>query len=173
MTASRQEVTQLLVDWRNGNKRALDELMPLVSDELHRLAKRYMSRENPGHTWQTTGLVNEAYLRLIDQENIQWQNRAHFFAISAQIMRHLLVDHARSRHYAKHGGGAHHVTLDEAMVSSPERDAHLVALDEALGRLAALDPRKGQIVELRYFGGLSAEETAEGLGLSRSRSSAN
>src|SRR2546426_4638150 len=103
MTPSPQEVTQLLVDWRNGNKRALDELMPLVSDELHRLAKRYISRENPGHTWQTTALVNEAYVRMIDQQNIQWQNRAHFFAISAQIMRHLLVDHARSRHYAKHG----------------------------------------------------------------------
>jgi RNA polymerase sigma factor (TIGR02999 family) len=166
MTPSPQEATQLLVDWRDGNEGALDLLMPLVSNELHRLAKRYMSQENPGHTWQTTALVNEAYLRLVDQQNVQWQNRAHFFAIAAKIMRHLLVDHARSEHFEKHGGGAHHIGLDEAMVSSPERDADLIALDEALARLAALDPRKSQIVELRYFGGLSNRETGEVLGLS-------
>jgi RNA polymerase sigma-70 factor (ECF subfamily) len=166
MTPSAQDVTRLLLDWRKGNKRALDQLMPLVSNELRRLAKRYMSRENPGHTWQTTALVNEAYLRLIDQENIQWQNRAHFFAISAQIMRRLLVDHARSRRDARHGGGAHHIMLDEAMVSSPARHDDLVALDEALGRLAALDARKSKIVELRYFGGVSVEELAEVLGVS-------
>src|SRR6267143_3202367 len=129
MTPSTQEVTPLLVDWRNGDRTALDQLMPLVSDELHRLAKRYMSREKPGHTWQTTALVNEAYLRLNGQQNIQWQNRAHFFAIAAQIMLHLLVDHAKLRHSPKHGGSAHHVVLDEAMVSSPERDADLLALD--------------------------------------------
>lgn len=166
MTPSPEDVTRLLLDWHKGNKRALDQLMPLVSNELRRLAKRYMSRENPGHTWQTTALVNEAYLRLIDQENIQWQNRAHFFAISAQIMRRLLVDHARSRRDARHGGGAHHIKLDEAMVSSPERDDDLVALDEALGRLAALDARKSEIVELRYFGGLSVEELAKVLSVS-------
>jgi RNA polymerase sigma factor (TIGR02999 family) len=166
MTPSPLEMTQLLVDWRNGNRRAFDELMPLVSHELHRLAKRYMSQENPGHTWQTTALVNEAYLRLIDQQNIQWQNRAHFFAICAQIMRHLLVDYARSRRSARRGGGAQYVILEDGMVSGLERDDNLVALDEALTRLAVLDSRKSQIVELRYFGGLSFAETAEVLELS-------
>jgi len=166
MPPSAQEVTQLLVDWRNGNQAALDQLMPLVYDELRRLAKRYMNRENPGHTLQTTALVNEAYLRLIDQGNVEWQNRAHFFAIAAQIMRHLLVDHARSQHFAKRGGGAHQVSLDEALVVTEGREADLLALDEALDRLAAFDRRKSQIVELRYFGGLSTEETAEVLGVS-------
>ena len=166
MTPSPQEVTPLLVDWRNGNRAALEKLMPLVYDELRRLAKHYMARENPGHTLQTTALVNEAYLRLIGQQQVEWQNRAHFFAIAAQIMRHLLVDHARSHQYAKRGGGAQQVTLDEVAIVSRECSADVLALDEALSRLAAIDPRKSQLVELRYFGGLSTEETAEVLGVS-------
>src|SRR5262249_28775831 len=148
MTRSPQEVTQLLAGWRNGNQAALDELIPLVYDELHKLARRYMGRERHGHTLQTTALVNEAYLRLIDQRDVEWQNRAHFFAVAARIMRHLLVDHARNHRYAKRGGGAQQVTLDEAAVIAPEKAAELLALDEALGRLAGLDQRKSRIVEL-------------------------
>lgn len=166
MLPSPQEVTQLLMDWRNGDQAALDKLMPLVYDELRRLAGHYMKRERPGHTLQPTELANEAYLRLVGQQQIDWQNRAHFFAIAARVMRHLLVDHARSRGYAKHGGGALHVSLDEGAVVSAEPDASLLALDEALARLGAFDPRKSQIVELRFFGGLSAEEAAEILGVS-------
>jgi RNA polymerase sigma factor (TIGR02999 family) len=166
MPSSAHEVTQLLADWRSGDQAAFDRLMPLVYDELRRLARRYMAREGQGHTLQTTALVNEAYLRMVDQQDVTWQNRAHFFAVAAQVMRHLLVDHARTRHYAKRGGGAQHVALDETAVIAPERDAQLMALDEALGRLAARDPRKSRIVELRYFGGLSTEETAEVLGVS-------
>ncbi|HYP28195.1 MAG TPA: sigma-70 family RNA polymerase sigma factor [Blastocatellia bacterium] len=166
MSPSPQEVTQLLIDWRNGDRDALDKLMPIVYEELRRLAHRYMSRERPDHTLQTSALVNEAYLRLANQKNVEWQNRAHFFAIAANVMRRLLVNHARSRGYAKRGGGARQVTLDEQALMSRERDAELVALDEALGRLTAIDPRKGQIVELRYFGGLSVEEVAEVLGIS-------
>jgi len=166
MSPSPQEVTQLLRDWRQGNRAAFDQLIPLVYDELRRLAKRHLQRQSPGHTLQTTALVHEAYLRLIEQQNIEWQNRAHFFAVAARAMRFLLVDHARARQYAKRGGGARQVTLDEVAVVSPERNTDLLALDEALSRLAALDPRKSQVVELRYFGGLSAEETAEALGVS-------
>ena len=166
MSPSPQDVTQLLRDWRQGNRAAFDQLIPLVYDELRRLAKRHLQRQSPGHTLQTTSLVHEAYLRLIDQQNIEWQNRAHFFAVAARAMRFLLVDHARARQYAKRGGGARQVTLDEVAVVSPERNDDLLALDEALSRLAALDPRKSQIVELRYFGGLSAEEAAEALGVS-------
>ena len=166
MTASPHEVTQLLLDWSSGNQAALDRLMPLVDRELNRLAHHYMRRENPGHTLQTTALVNEAYLKLIDQKNVQWKNRAHFFALAAQLMRRILVDHARSRKYAKRGGGAHKVSLDEAMIGSPQRGQDLIALDEALSRLAAIDPRKGKVVELRFFGGLSVEETAEALQIS-------
>jgi len=160
------EVTQLLVAWGDGSQAALDQLMPLVHDELRRLAHRYMRRERPGHTLQTSALVDEAYLKLIDQKRVHWKNRTHFFAISAQLMRRILVDHARSHHYAKRGGGAGKVSLDEAMIVSPERGADLMALDEALTSLAEIDPRKSEIVEMRFFGGLSVEETAEALKLS-------
>ncbi|MEO8433716.1 MAG: sigma-70 family RNA polymerase sigma factor [Pyrinomonadaceae bacterium] len=167
MTAdSPHEVTQLLLDWSSGDQAALDRLLPLVDRELHRLAHHYMRRENPGHTLQTTALVNEAYLKLIDQKNVHWKNRAHFFALAAQLMRRILVDHARRRQYAKRGGGAHKVSLDDAMLVSPKRGGDLIALDEALDRLAAIDPRKGKIVELRFFGGLSVDETAEALQIS-------
>ena len=165
-TRSPHEVTELLLDWSNGNQSALDRLMPLVDQELHRLAQHYMRQENPGHTLQTTALVNEAYLRLVDQNRMHWKNRTHFFALSAQLMRRILVDHARKRKYAKRGGNAPKVSLDEAMAVSPERGADLIALDDALERLAAIDPRKSKVVELRFFGGLSVEETAAALGVS-------
>lgn len=160
------EVTQLLVDWSNGDQSALDRLMPLVHDELHRLAHLQMRRERHGHTLQTTVLVNEAYLRLVDQRRVSWQNRAQFFAIAAQMMRRILVDYARKRRYAKRGGGACHVSLDEAVALSGGRAAALLLLDEALSSLASIDPQQCQVVELRYFGGLTVEETAEALGLS-------
>jgi len=163
---SPQEVTRLLLDWSNGNQAALDKLMPLVDRELNRLAHHYMRRENPGHTLQTTALVNEAYLRLVDQKHVHWKNRAHFFALSAQLMRRILVDHARKRKYGKRGGDAHRVSFDEAIIVSRERGADLVALDDALDKLAAIDPRKSKVVELRFFGGLSVEETAEALSVS-------
>jgi RNA polymerase sigma factor (TIGR02999 family) len=166
MSPSPQDVTQLLRNWRQGNRAAFDQLIPLVYDELRRLAKRHLQRQSPGHTLQTTSLVHEAYLRLVEQQNIEWQNRAHFFAVAARAMRFLLVDHARARQSAKRGGGARRVTLDEVAVVSPESNDDLLALDEALGRLAALDSRKSQVVELRYFGRLSAEEAAEALGVS-------
>jgi RNA polymerase sigma factor (TIGR02999 family) len=159
-------VTLLLVDWRNGNQEALNQLMPLVYDELHGLAKRYMSRERDGHTLQTNALVNEAYLRLVNQQGVDWQNRAHFFAIAAQVMRHLLVDHARAKQYAKRGGGSQQVTLNEGSALVDESPIEVLALNEALDRLAVVDLRKSRIVELRYFGGLSSEETAEVLGVS-------
>jgi RNA polymerase sigma factor (TIGR02999 family) len=161
-----QEVTQLLIAWSNGDQESLDRLVPMVYDELRRIARRYMEREPVGHTLQTTALVNEAYLRLIEQKEVKWQNRAHFFAISAQLMRRILVSMARARHANKRGGEARQVSLDEAMLISEERAAELVALDEALNELAALDPRRGRVVELRYFGGLSVEETAEVLKIS-------
>ncbi len=166
MTPSSKEVTQLLVDWSDGNREALDELMPLVYEELHRLAHQCMGRERAGHTLQSSALVNEAYLRLVDLRRVRWQNRAHFFAIAAQLMRRILVDYARSRHYRKRGGGALQVSLGEAAMESPERAADVVALDDALQGLEAIDPRKSRIVELRFFGGLSIEETAEVLGVS-------
>jgi len=166
MTPSPQAVTQLLNDWTNGSQAARDELMPLVYEELRRLAHRHMGRERPGHTLQTSGLVNEAFLRLVDQTNVHWKNRAHFFAIAAQIMRRILVDYARSRRYAKRGGGARQVSLDEGLIVSEGRSAEVVELDDALKALAAIDQRKSQIVELRFFGGLSIEETAEVLGVS-------
>jgi len=160
-----QEVTQLLIDWSNGDKTALDHLMPLVEKELRRLATHFMRGERPGHTLQTTALVNEAYLKLVDQKRVQWQNRAHFFAIAAQLMRRILVDHARKQGRAKRGGGAQRVSLSDAVVLSEEKSAELIALDGALSRLAAFDPLKSQIVELRHFGGLGVEETAEVLGV--------
>lgn len=165
-TASSQQVTQLLLAWSNGDQKAMEKLTPLVYEELHRLARRYMANERSGHTLQATALVNEAYLRLVDSKNVRWQNRAHFFAVSAQLMRRILVDFARSRHYQKRGGEARQVSLDEALVVSRERGSDLVALDDALNALAALDPRKSRVVELRFFGGLTVEETAEALEVS-------
>jgi RNA polymerase sigma-70 factor (ECF subfamily) len=162
---SPQEVTQLLAAWSDGDRSALEKLLPLVADELHRLAHRYMNHEREGHTLQTTALVNEAYLKLIDQRNVHWQNRAHFFGIAAQIMRRILIDHAR-RHLSPQRGGGKTISLDEVAVVSDERAAELVALDEALTSLAKVDERKGRVVELRYFGGLSVEETAEVLAVS-------
>ena len=161
-----EQVTGLLVDWSNGDKAALDKLMPLVYDELRRLARYYMRRERAGQTLQTTALVNEAYLRLVDQRNVRWQNRAHFFAIAAQLMRRILVDKARKRYNAKRGGNLRKVSLDGVAVLSGERDADLIALDEALRALAELDARQARVVELRYFGGLSDAETAEVLKVS-------
>jgi RNA polymerase sigma factor (TIGR02999 family) len=159
-------VTELLRAWRDGDDGALDRLMPLVEAELRRLARAYMGREKPGHTLQTTALVNEAFLRLIDARGLQWQDRAHFVGISARLMRRVLVDHARSRGYRKRGGGAQHVPLDDALVVSPEPSLDLVALDRALQALASVDERKSRVIELRFFGGLSVEETAEVLKVS-------
>lgn len=163
---SSHEVTQLLIDWSRGNRSALDRLIPLIDRELHRLAHHYMRRENPGHTLQTTALVHEAYLRLVEQKRVHWKNRGHFFALAAQLMRRILVDSARSRRYAKRGGEARRISFDETMMFSRERGADLIALDEALERLATIDARKGKVVELRFFGGLSVDETAEALGVS-------
>ena len=160
------EITQLLAAWRDGNQAALDELYPLVYDELHRLARRYMSRERKGHTLQTTALINEAYVRLVDQRNVQWANRSHFFAISAQIMRRILIDHARRHSYAKRGGGARQVSLDETATMAQGDFSEFLRLDEALKSLAQLDPRRSQVVELRYFGGLNNEEIAGVLNIS-------
>ena len=154
------EVSRLLVDWGNGDRAALDELIPLVYDELCRLAGRYMRRESQGHTLQTSALVNEAYLRLVDQKSVKWQNRAHFFGVAAQLMRRILVDHARSRLRAKRGGGAQMVSLVESGATS-EEVAEVIALDVALKDLAEMDPRKSQIVEMKFFGGLTTEEMAE------------
>lgn len=165
-TPSSKEVTELLLAWNSGDEAALEQLMPLVYDELHRLAHRYLGGERAGHMLQTTALVNEAYLRLIDASRVQWQNRAHFFAVSAQLMRRVLVDFARARQYQKRGGGAQQVSLEEALVVSMERGAELIALDDALTTLAAADERASQVVELRFFGGLSIEESAAVLGIS-------
>lgn len=160
------EITQLLLAWGEGDESALEKLMPLVHNELKRLARRYMNRQRTGHTLQTTALVNEAYLRLIDSSRVHWQNRAHFFAISAQLMRRVLVDAARQRQNLKRGGNAQTIVLDEAAEVSDERAAELVALDDALKTLATLNLRQSQVVELRYFGGLSEEETAAVLNVS-------
>ena len=162
----KQEFTQLLVAWSEGDRSALDQLMPVVYDELRRLAKFYMSGEREGHLLQTTALVNEAYLRLTDSSRVKWQNRAHFLAVSAQMMRRILVDFARSRNFQKRGGGAQQVSLAEAMSISLEKDKDLVGLDEALNELALVDERKSKVVEMRFFGGLSVEETAEVLKVS-------
>lgn len=163
--SSQQEVTQLLLDWSKGDQAALDKLVPLVHDELRRLARHYMRRETPSHTLQTTALVNEAYLRLVDQ-SVPWQNRAHFFAIAAQMMRRILIDHARGHARAKRGGGAVKISLEEAAIMPQEQAAELIALDEALTRLASIDPRRGRVVELRFYGGLSNEEIANVLKIS-------
>jgi RNA polymerase sigma factor (TIGR02999 family) len=162
---SPEEVTQLLLAWSDGDQAALDKLVPLVYEELHRLAHRYISRERPGHTLQTTALAHEAYLRLVNAKSVRWQNRAHFFAVAARLMRRILVDLARARHDLKRGGGQQ-FSLDEVLVVSPERGADLLALDEALDGLAALNPRQSQVVELRYFGGLTEDEVAEVLKVS-------
>ncbi len=163
---SPHEVSQLLRAWSSGDESALQRLIPLVYEELHRIARRYMGRERKGHTLQTSALVNEAYLRLVDWKNVEWQNRAHFFAASAQLMRRILVDFARNRRYLKRGGGALQVSLAEAEGISLERGTDLLALDDALNSLAAMDQRKSQVVEIRFFGGLSVEETAEVLKVS-------
>lgn len=160
------EVTQLLQAWSEGDEQALGRLIPLVHKELHRLARRYMAGESPGHTLQTTALVNEAYLRLVDVKNVSWQNRAHFFGVSAQLMRRILVDLARSRHAVKRGGHANALSFEEALIASPERSADVVALDDALKVLASIDPRRSRVVELRFFGGLSVAEAAEVLKIS-------
>jgi RNA polymerase sigma-70 factor, ECF subfamily len=168
-----QDLTGLLIEWRQGDEAALDKLTPLVYDEIRRIAHRYLQRERAGHTLQTTALVNEAYIRLAGSQNVAWQNRSHFFAVTAQVMRHILIDHARRRSYVKHGGEVRQVAFDAAVASSSAtlmsqpRAAELLALDEALDELAKLDLRKSRVVELRYFGGLSLEETAEVLEVSQ------
>jgi RNA polymerase sigma-70 factor (ECF subfamily) len=156
-----QQVTQLLCDWRSGDRTAFEKLIPLVQPELQRLAHRYMSRERPGHTLQTTALLDDAYLHLANETHPQWQNRAHFFAVAAQLMRRIMVDHARQRQALKRGGGAIRVTLDEAAAVTQTRADELLALDEALEKLALCDKRKADVVEMRYFGGLTTEEIAE------------
>lgn len=165
-TQQSSEVTDLLLAWSDGDRDALDRLMPLAYRELHRIARRSLRRESPAHTLQTSALVNEAYIRLVDQTRVRWQNRAHFYAISAQLMRRILVSAARARNAGKRGAGAHRIDLDEAFEVSDARAAELVALDEALVELARLDPRRSRVVELRYFGGLSVKETAEVLEVS-------
>ncbi len=163
---SAQDVTQLLQDWSQGNRAALELLTPVVYDELRRLAQYYMGRENAGHTLQATALVHEAYLRLFDQRRMQWQNRAHFFGIAAQMIRRILVDHARATRAAKRGGGAVALSLDEALGVAEKKDIEMIALDDALRTLAEVDPQQARIVEMRFFTGLTIEETAEALGIS-------
>lgn len=163
---SDQDVTHLLIQWSKGDSAALEALVPLVYDELRRLAQLYLSREKPGHTLSSTALVHEAYLRLVKQKDVTWQNRAHFFGVAARMMRRILVDHARRHGYAKRGGGAVTLALDETMAPAPQREVSLVALDDALDTLAKLDERQSRMVELRFFGGLSIEETSEVLGVS-------
>jgi RNA polymerase sigma factor (TIGR02999 family) len=166
-SVSQQRVTELLAQWSHGDNAALVELTPLVYDELHRVAHHHLSRQRPDHTLQTTALVNEAYLRLADQTNPRWQNRAHFFAVAARAMRQILVSYARTQHAQKRGGGAFKVDLNELALVSPEESKDIVELHEALDQLAALDSRKAQIVELKYFGGLNYDEIAEVLKISR------
>ena len=164
--SSPPDITALLVDWSNGDKSALDKLFPLVERELHRLAHSYMRNEKPGHTLQTTALMNEAYLRLVDQRNTRWQNRAHFFAIAATIMRRILLNYARDRRRKKRGGDVIQVSLSDVAIMCGQKSSELIALDDALEKLAEVDERKSRVVELRHFGGLSVEETAEVLGVS-------
>ena len=160
MTSS-HEITRLLADWSNGDRQALEKLTPLVYEELRRLAGRYLRQERPGHTLQSTALVHEAYLKLVGQHSVRWQNRAHFFGIAAQLIRRILVDYARARQADKRGAGAQRLTLDESLAIPGGRDLDLVALDDALEGLAKIDPRQSRLVELRFFAGLSVEETAE------------
>jgi RNA polymerase sigma-70 factor, ECF subfamily len=160
-----QGITQLLTRWSSGDQAALDDLIPLIYPDLRRLARAYMGRENAEHTLQTSALINEAYLRLVRQQGVEWKDRAHFFAVASQVMRHILVDHARRYRANKRGAGAEHVPLDEMEILCEERAAELIALDDALTRLASIDERKSQIVELRFFGGLTVEETAEVMSL--------
>src|SRR6185295_18307591 len=159
-------VTQLLMGWGNGDKEALDQMVPIVYDELRRQAARYLRRERVGHTLQTTALIHEAYVRLVDQRNVQWQNRAHFFGIAAQLMRRILVDHARTKKRVKRGGSDVKVSLADATIAVKEQDLDVVALDEALTRLAEIDEQQSRVVELRFFSGLTVEETAEVMGIS-------
>lgn len=163
---STHEVTQLLKAWTTGDEQALEKLTPLVYEQLHQVAQRYMAGERSGHTLQTTALVHEVYLKLVDCQQIDWQDRAHFFAVSARLMRHILIDFARSRGYQKRGGAAPHLSLEDAPSVCSEPDSNLVALDDALQSLAAVDDRKSKVVELKFFGGLSVEETAEVLKIS-------
>lgn len=165
ITTDKAQVTELLVAWNNGEEYALSQLLPLVEIELRRIAHNYMRRERGNHTLQTSALVNEAYVKLVDQRNVRWQNRSHFFALSAQIMRRILLNHARDRVAGKRGGNAPHIALDEVEVLSREKSNELIALDDALERLAKFDQTKSRIVELRYFGGMTIEETAEALGI--------
>ena len=166
MPQAPQNVTQLLLGWSKGDKEALDKLVPLVYDELRRQAARYLRRERVGHTLQTTALIHEAYLRLIDQKNVHWQNRAHFFGIAAQLMRRILVDHARNKKRAKRGGSDVRVSFSEATLKAKGQDVDIVALDEALERLTEIDEQQSRIVELRFFSGLTVEESAEVLSIS-------
>ena len=165
-TPASAEVTKLLLAWGAGDEKALQQLLPVVYAELHVLAKRYMARENPGHTLQASALVNEAYLKLVDNRRVQWQNRAQFFGVSAQLMRRILVDSARRRHYLKRGGGALQVTLHEEFEISGRESKDVIAIDDALKALETVDPRKAQVVEMRFFAGLSVEETAQALNVS-------
>ena len=160
------DVTALLMELTNGNREAASELMPIVYDELRKLAGRYMRRERTDHTLQATALLHEAYLKLVQQQEANWQSRAHFFGIAAQVMRHILIDHARGHTSEKRGGGKRPVPLEEALIFTPEKSLELLRLDESLQRLAELDPRQGRVVELRFFGGLTVEETADVLGVS-------
>ena len=160
-TTSSNEVTQLLQAWGTGDKEALDKLLPIVYEELHRLAARYMRKESPGHTLQTSALVNEAYMKLVDQKNVRWQNRAHFFGIAAQLMRRILVDHARSRARMKRGAGAQKLSLNEAAIVTTDSAEAFLSLDDALKRLSEMDPKKCRIVEMKIFSGLNMKEIAE------------
>ena len=165
--SSPQDITELLICWNNGDQTALEKLLPLVERELHRLAHNYMRREQTGHTLQTTAVINETFLKLVDQNRVQWQNRAHFFGIAASLMRRVLINYARDRGRKKRGDHAVKISLSEVVLVSNEKSSELIALDEALDRLALVDERKSRVVELRYFGGLSVEETAEVLGVSK------
>jgi len=167
VTTSSHEVTRLLIAWGEGDETALNDLVPLVYAELHRLARRYLYAENPGHVLQTTALINEAYLKLVDSRPVRWQNRSHFFGIAARLMRRILVDLARERDAQKRGGGAHPVSISEALAVSQESDVNILAVDEALAALAKVDERKSRVVELRFFGGLDEKETAVALGVSQ------
>ncbi len=173
MEQDEQQITELLIAWNSGDESSLEHLLPVVETELRKIAHNYMRRENGNHTLQTTALVNEAYLKLIDQTRAGWQNRAHFFAISAQIMRRILLNHARDRVAGKRGGGAEHVELEEAVILTKEKSAELIALDEALNKLAEFDKTKSRIVELLYFGGMTIDETTEVLGIAPSTVSAH